>query len=200
MHIGEGRIERTVPIAFSSYAGMDVGHDNGLVVDRPQGQGALRLDRNGQTGGLRPAATTARGGEGMHQYTAHHAVAAGSPTESRKGVSAPAIWLPRLRAGRGVLHPFGCQQGVSNRTVRAYVEQDGKSLDLLADLVRRGVGRGAIGSCLRVSLGWHARGQGFKSPQLHPSRHGVPAVQRGWCPSSDRSASLTPKGHVSAIP
>jgi arylsulfatase len=32
--IGEGRMERTVPVAFSSYAGMDVGRDNGLVVDR----------------------------------------------------------------------------------------------------------------------------------------------------------------------
>jgi arylsulfatase len=32
--IGEGRIERTVPIAFSSYAGLDIGRDNGLVVDR----------------------------------------------------------------------------------------------------------------------------------------------------------------------
>lgn len=32
--IGEGRIARTVPIAFSSYAGMDIGRDNGLVVDR----------------------------------------------------------------------------------------------------------------------------------------------------------------------
>jgi len=25
---------RTVPVAFSSYAGMDIGRDNGLVVDR----------------------------------------------------------------------------------------------------------------------------------------------------------------------
>ncbi len=32
--IGEGRIARTVPLAFSSYAGMDVGRDNGLVVDK----------------------------------------------------------------------------------------------------------------------------------------------------------------------
>jgi hypothetical protein len=31
--IGEGRIERTVPIGFSEYAGMDIGRDNGLVVD-----------------------------------------------------------------------------------------------------------------------------------------------------------------------
>ncbi len=32
--IGEGDMPRTVPIAFSSYAGMDIGRDNGLVVDR----------------------------------------------------------------------------------------------------------------------------------------------------------------------
>ena len=32
--IGEGNMPRTVPVAFSSYAGMDVGRDNGLVVDR----------------------------------------------------------------------------------------------------------------------------------------------------------------------
>ena len=32
--IGEGRIDHTVPVGFSSYAGMDVGRDNGLVVDR----------------------------------------------------------------------------------------------------------------------------------------------------------------------
>ena len=32
--IGEGRIDHTVPVAFSSYAGMDIGRDNGLVVNR----------------------------------------------------------------------------------------------------------------------------------------------------------------------
>ncbi len=32
--VGEGRMPRTVPVAFSSYAGMDIGRDNGLVVDR----------------------------------------------------------------------------------------------------------------------------------------------------------------------
>ena len=32
--IGEGRLERTVFLRFSAYAGMDVGRDNGLVVDR----------------------------------------------------------------------------------------------------------------------------------------------------------------------
>ena len=32
--IGEGRIEKTVFFRFSGYAGMDIGRDNGLVVDR----------------------------------------------------------------------------------------------------------------------------------------------------------------------
>ena len=32
--IGAGTMPRTVPIAFSTYSGMDIGRDNGLVVDR----------------------------------------------------------------------------------------------------------------------------------------------------------------------
>ena len=32
--IGEGRIEKTVGLRFSAYAGMDIGRDNGLPVDR----------------------------------------------------------------------------------------------------------------------------------------------------------------------
>jgi len=31
--IGEGKMTHTVPVAFSSYAGLDIGRDNGLVVD-----------------------------------------------------------------------------------------------------------------------------------------------------------------------
>jgi len=31
--IGEGKMTHTVPLAFSEYAGMDIGRDNGLVVD-----------------------------------------------------------------------------------------------------------------------------------------------------------------------
>jgi hypothetical protein len=32
--VGEGDTPQTVPLAFSTYAGMDIGRDNGLVVDR----------------------------------------------------------------------------------------------------------------------------------------------------------------------
>lgn len=31
--IGEDRIEHSVPVAYTSYAGLDIGRDNGLVVD-----------------------------------------------------------------------------------------------------------------------------------------------------------------------
>ena len=34
LKIGEGRLDKTVVFRFSGYAGMDVGRDNGLVVDR----------------------------------------------------------------------------------------------------------------------------------------------------------------------
>ena len=32
--VGEGRMDHTVPVRFSGYAGMDIGRDNGVVVDR----------------------------------------------------------------------------------------------------------------------------------------------------------------------
>ncbi len=32
--VGRGRIEHTAPARFSGYAGMDIGRDNGLPVDR----------------------------------------------------------------------------------------------------------------------------------------------------------------------
>ena len=77
--IGEGRMPRTVPIAFSSYAGMDVGRDNGLVVD---------LDYEDQapyvfTGtvkqvvfDLKPAGAH-EDEHALHQHASHNAVAQG---------------------------------------------------------------------------------------------------------------------------
>jgi arylsulfatase len=32
--VGGGRMEHTVPVRFSGYAGMDIGRDNGMPVDR----------------------------------------------------------------------------------------------------------------------------------------------------------------------
>ena len=75
--IGEGRIERTVAVRFSAYAGMDVGRDNGLPVDRARrGQITLPLHRNGQEGGLRPQTGQPRGGKGAARGQPRTSVAA----------------------------------------------------------------------------------------------------------------------------
>ena len=63
--IGEGRIERTVAVRFSGYSGMDIGRDNGLVVDRAYAAKApYALHRHGEEGRLRPQAEHTRGREG----------------------------------------------------------------------------------------------------------------------------------------
>ena len=42
--VGGGRMDHTVPMRFSGYAGMDIGRDNGGVVDRSYAaQGAVPL-------------------------------------------------------------------------------------------------------------------------------------------------------------
>ena len=52
--VGGGRMDHTVPFGFSGYSGLDVGRDNGLVVDRSYAEeGAVRLYWHGQEGGLR---------------------------------------------------------------------------------------------------------------------------------------------------
>ena len=63
--IGEGRIERTVLVRFSGYAGMDVGRDNGLPVDRAYAaKSPLPVHRHGEEGRLRPQAGHPRRREG----------------------------------------------------------------------------------------------------------------------------------------
>ncbi len=77
--IGEGRMSRTVPVAFSSYAGMDIGRDNGLVVDRDYEDRAPYAF----TGTVRKVvfdlAPAAEADEhALHEHTAIHAVADGA--------------------------------------------------------------------------------------------------------------------------
>ena len=77
--IGEGHMPKTVPIAFTSYAGMDIGRDNGLVVDRDYEDkapypftGTVRevvFD-------LRPVAE--KDADALHQHSATQAVADGA--------------------------------------------------------------------------------------------------------------------------
>ena len=78
--IGEGRVEKTAPMMLTSYAGMDVSRDNGLVVD---------LDYEDKapypfTGtvkkvvfDLKPKSTTSDDEQALHEHESIHAVAHG---------------------------------------------------------------------------------------------------------------------------
>jgi len=76
--IGEGSMPRTVPVAFSSYAGMDISRDNGLVVDldyEPRAPYAFTGTVKQVIFDLKPAI---HGDEhALHQHTSLNAVAQG---------------------------------------------------------------------------------------------------------------------------
>jgi arylsulfatase len=77
--IGEGRLEHTVPMAFSTYAGMDVGRDNGGVVDLGY-EGKAPYAFTGTVKQVVFDLTPANLDEetSLHQHAAVHAVAAGA--------------------------------------------------------------------------------------------------------------------------
>ena len=77
--IGEGRLERTVPVAFTSYSGMDISRDNGLVVDLAYEEKAPYAF----TGMVRSVVFDLHPAAGedelaLHQHSAVQAVAAGA--------------------------------------------------------------------------------------------------------------------------
>jgi arylsulfatase len=76
--IGEGRLDATVPIAFTSYAGMDIGRDNPGVVDlnyEAKAPYAFTGRVKKVVFDLKPAHIEAE--TELHQHTANQAVAAG---------------------------------------------------------------------------------------------------------------------------
>ena len=75
--VGGGRMEHTVPARFTGYAGMDIGRDNGLPVDRSYADKiAVRVHRHGQEGRLRrqPAPERPDDEQELHEH-AHQALA-----------------------------------------------------------------------------------------------------------------------------
>ena len=61
--VGKGRMDHTVPIRFSGYAGMDIGRDNGGVVDRSyERPEAVRVHGHGEEGDVRHQAAPLRPG------------------------------------------------------------------------------------------------------------------------------------------
>ncbi len=76
--VGEGDMPKTVPIMFTSYSGMDIGRDNGLVVDldyEDKAPYAFTGTVKEVVFGLRPA--THNEEKGLHGHNAHQVVAAG---------------------------------------------------------------------------------------------------------------------------
>lgn len=63
--VGEGDMPRTVPVTFTSYAGMDIGRDNGGSSIPPTRTKLRTHLRHRQEGGLRPEAGHPRRGEGL---------------------------------------------------------------------------------------------------------------------------------------
>ncbi len=77
--IGEGRMEHTVPIAFTSYAGMDIGRDNGLVVDRAYEDKAPYAFTGTVKKVVFDLSPVSHGSEKeLHEHAALHAVAGGA--------------------------------------------------------------------------------------------------------------------------
>jgi arylsulfatase A-like enzyme/uncharacterized membrane protein len=76
--IGEGRLDKTVPVGFSSYAGMDIGRDNGGVVDltyEEKAPYAFTGTVKKVVFDLKP--THAEAEQDLHQHAAVQAVAGG---------------------------------------------------------------------------------------------------------------------------
>ncbi len=76
--IGDGRLEHTVPIAFTSYSGMDIGRDNGLVVDlayEDRAPHAFTGTVKEVVFDLKPAGHADE--HGLHAHAALHSVAQG---------------------------------------------------------------------------------------------------------------------------
>ncbi|MGA9370940.1 MAG: sulfatase-like hydrolase/transferase [Solirubrobacterales bacterium] len=75
--VGEGEMPQTVPVTFTSYAGMDISRDNGLVVDREY-EDKAPYQFTGKvkrvTFDLKPA-TTHDDDKALHQESGHNAVA-----------------------------------------------------------------------------------------------------------------------------
>jgi arylsulfatase A-like enzyme/uncharacterized membrane protein len=77
--IAEGKMPHTVPIAFSSYAGMDIGRDNGLVVDlayEDKAPYAFTGTVKQVTFDLRPA--THEDEQALHEHAQAHGIGEGA--------------------------------------------------------------------------------------------------------------------------
>ncbi len=76
--IGHGRLDHTIPIAATSYAGMDIGRDNGLVVDlayEDKAPYAFTGTLHKVTFDLHPL--TQKEAQALHEHEHHHSIGSG---------------------------------------------------------------------------------------------------------------------------
>ena len=86
--VGKGHMDHTVPIRFSGYAGMDIGRDNGGVVDHAYEHfEAVRIHGDGQEGHLRHQAAPLRPGRASTCMPRSSTVT--RPTRSRHDLRSP---------------------------------------------------------------------------------------------------------------
>jgi hypothetical protein len=120
------------------------------------------------------------------------------PSITHKDEVIKAVTTRRRRAH--VVHPVGCQQRVSNRTVPAHARQYDSDLDLPSSPGTTGCRVRCDTVLCAGATGMACKGSGVQIPSAPPSRYGFPAAQQGWLPSGDCSAGLIPEGRVSANP
>jgi hypothetical protein len=120
------------------------------------------------------------------------------PAITHKDEVIKAVTTRRRRAH--VVHPVGCQQRVSNRTVPAHARQYDSDLDLPSSPGTTGCRVRCDTVLCAGATGMACKGSGVQIPSAPPSRYGFPAAQQGWLPSGDCSAGLIPEGRVSANP
>jgi hypothetical protein len=107
---------------------------------------------------------------------------------------------------RHPLRDARCQQIVSNAPVRRLASHHRASSSALLQQGLCGVKQGGGGPCDVVRMAWHARGQGFKSPQLHRRSEAQSGLDRPRIArprqqiGSNRRRAVRSVAHQSATP
>ena len=87
--VGKGRMDHTVPIRFSAYAGMDIGRDNGGVVDLSyEDKKPFAVHRHRQEGRVRRQAASVSPGRGRQLHAVAQHGHAGARTVANKNTPA----------------------------------------------------------------------------------------------------------------
>ena len=130
--VGKGRMDHTVPIRFSAYAGMDIGRDNGGVVDLSyEDKKPFAVHRHRQEGRLRRQAASVGPGRGRAARGRPHGHAAHA--------------LSRMRQARSLEEgPMKFDDETTDVLIGGYLSKDAAQDDYEAVLASGGYLHGAV--------------------------------------------------------